>query len=105
VASPSGLCLAGAGVSRMLLESDDTGGCINFSEFGGSDVAFAQEENWNETLRRWKKSRMVMSEHDSDIKWVWHTVQTSYKGQKISFTGLCEPQKNVESFEDIFNVF
>jgi hypothetical protein len=43
--------------------------------------------------------------HDSDTQWLWRAIQTSDRGQKIQFTGQCEPQKNAECVLEAFELF
>jgi len=37
-------------------------------------------------MKWWKKSRVMMSKHESYVEWVWGILQTSYRGQKIPLT-------------------
>jgi hypothetical protein len=57
-----------ADISRILLESDDDSGSINFSESSNSDLDIAQEENWNETGVQDVDDNDVA--HDSDAQWI-----------------------------------
>jgi hypothetical protein len=106
MAGPSASRVMNAHICRILLESDDNSGCINFGESSDSDVDCAQEENWNEA------DKVVQEDmdddivaHDSDTQWVWRVIQTSYRGQKVPLTGQCEPQKNVECVLEAFLLF
>lgn len=104
MAGPSASCVTSADISRMLLESDDDSGSKNFSESSDSNLDYAREENWNEA------DEMVLENvddsivaHDSDTQWMWCAIQTSYRGQKISFARHCGPQKIVESVLEACN--
>jgi hypothetical protein len=78
MADHSGLHVTSADISRMLLErDDDDSGHTNFIESSDSDVDFAQEENWNETDGMVEEVKIGDIAHDSDIKWIWNTLQTS----------------------------
>jgi hypothetical protein len=43
MSGPSALCVMSADISRMLLESDDDSGSINFSKSSDSDVDYTQD--------------------------------------------------------------
>jgi hypothetical protein len=91
VAASSALCVSSAEISRILLETCDGSGCINFSERNDSDVDYAQEENWNEADDVLQDVDDNIVAHDSDTQWIQRAVQTSYRGQKIRFTEQCGP--------------
>lgn len=80
MAGHSGLYVASADIRRVLLESDDDDGCINFIEGNDNDVDFAQEETCNYT------DGVVEEVKNDDVA----HVLTSYRRQKFPFSGQCE---------------
>ena len=81
MAGPSALHVTSVDISRILLESDDDSGSINFSESSDCNVDYAQEENWNEANELVQDVDDIIA-HDSDTQWIWHTIQTFFQGTK-----------------------
>ena len=102
MAGPSASHVTSADISRILLESDDDSGSINFSDSSDSDIDNAQDENWNKTDEVVQEDVGDIVAQDSDTQWIWRPIQTSYRGQKIPFTGQCGPQKSVECVLEAF---
>jgi hypothetical protein len=87
VAGPSASRFANADISGLLLESDNESDSINFSESSDSYVDYTQE-NWNEVDEVMQKGfDDNIAAHDSDAQWIWFTIQTSHRGQKLPITG------------------